>query len=130
MVLKLIDATEAKPGVTLMIDGLAYVVRNMDISKTGKHGASKVRFEAVGILDGKKKVVAVPGHERFEVPEIKKLKGQVLSVNNDKANIMDLETFETLDILIDEDLRNDLKENDNIEYWEIEGGAKIIKRKA
>lgn len=128
MVLKLIDAIEAKPGIVILVDGNACAVKSQDISKTGKHGASKVRMEAVGIVDGKKRVLAIPGHERFEVPLIKKLKGQILSINGNKANIMDLESFETLDIMIDSEL-TDLKENDNIEYWDIEGSIKIIKRK-
>ena len=129
MVLKIISATEAKTGTTIMIDGSPCIVRSIDISKTGKHGASKCRIEAEGILDGKKKVVAVPGHERFEVPIIDKRKGQVLSISNDKVNIMDLESFETMDMIMDESIRADLKDNDNIEYWDIEG-KKIIKRKA
>ena len=129
MVLKLIDATEAKPGVTIMIDWQACVVRSQDISKTGKHGASKVRMEAVGIVDGKKRVLAIPGHERLEVPLIKKLKGQVLNLNGDKASIMDLESFETLDVDIDSEVKDSLKESDNVEYWDIEGMIKIIKRK-
>lgn len=129
MVLKLINATEIRPGTTILIDGEACIVRGMDISKTGKHGASKCRFEAIGITDGKKRVVAVPGHERFDVPMIKKLKGQILSAQEDKASLMDLESFETLDVPIDLELRGQLKEGDNVEYWDIEGGKKIIKRK-
>ena len=128
MVLKLIDAIEAKPGTVIMIEGHACTVRSQDVSKTGKHGASKVRMEAIGVVDGKKRVLAIPGHDRFDVPLIKKLKGQILSVNGNKANIMDLESFETLDVDIDQEL-TDLKENDNVEYWDIEGSVKIIKRK-
>lgn len=127
MVLKLINATEAKSGVTIMIEGNACTVKSQDISKTGKHGASKVRLEAVGIIDGKKRVIVVPGHERFEVPMIKKSKGQVLSLG-DKISLMDLESFETYDVAISEDIRPEIKEEDSVEYWDIEG-IKIIKRK-
>src|SRR3989304_2464991 len=92
MVLKIISATEAKPGANIIIDGAPYVVKKVDVSKTGKHGASKCRIEAEGIISGQKKIVAVPGHERFEVPMVDKRKGQVLSVG-EKVNIMDLESF-------------------------------------
>ncbi|MBI2630143.1 translation initiation factor IF-5A [Candidatus Pacearchaeota archaeon] len=128
MVLKVIDGTEAKVGVTINIEGAACIVRSMDISKTGKHGHAKVRLEAIGILDGKKRCVVVPGHERFEVPLITKMKGQVLSVGEEKASIMDLESFETLDVAVDPEIKNDLKEGDNVEYWDVEG-TKIVKRK-
>lgn len=128
MVLKVIDATEMKIGTVLMIENSACTVKTMDISKTGKHGHAKVRFEAIGVLDGKKRVVVVPGHERFEVPMIDKKKGQILSVVNDRASIMDLESFETLEVPIDPEVTG-LNESDNVEYWDVEG-SKIIKRKA
>jgi len=129
MVLKLINGTEIKVGTTVMINGAPCTVRSIDVSKTGKHGHAKVRFEAVGIIDGKKRVEMKPGHERFEVPMIEKRKGQVLSVSGTRANIMDLESFETLEIDIAEDAAPDIKEGVDVEYWDIEG-QKIIKRKA
>lgn len=127
MVLKLIDATEAKVGATILIDGEAYAVRSNDISKTGKHGASKCRIEAIGILSGKKKVIAVPGHERFEVPMITKNKAQVLSVAETTASVMDLETFETMDLPYAEELKAEIAPEKTVEYWDVEG-KKVIRR--
>ncbi len=128
MTLKLINATEVRNGNVIMIQDEPCVVKNFDISKTGKHGHAKVRIEAVGVFDNKKKVIVVPGHERFQIPMINKLKGQVLNVQGEKANIMDLESFETMDVAIGQDIKEDIKEGDNIEYWDI-NGKKIIKRK-
>jgi translation initiation factor 5A len=129
MPLKLISGTDAKIGTIIVVDGEPCSVRSIDISKTGKHGAAKARIEAISIFDGKKKVIAASSHERYEVPMIKKTKAQVLSVNGNKASIMDLETFETLDVIISEEIIDDLKDNDNVEYWDVEGGRKIVKRK-
>lgn len=84
-------------------------------------------MEAVGIISGVKKVFVVPGHERVEVPNVDKRKGQVLSIG-DKVSIMDLETFETLEVACPDDVKAELEENSNVEYWDIEG-EKIIKRK-
>ncbi len=128
MTFKLINATDAKPGTSIIIEGEPCTVKSLDISKTGKHGASKARIEAIGIFDNKKRVIAVPGHERFEVPLINKLRGQVLSAQEDRVSIMDLESFETLDAQSDENLKQEIKESDNVEYWEI-NGRRIIKRK-
>lgn len=128
MVLRLIDASQIKLGNTIMIEGEPCTVRSLDISKTGKHGHAKVRMEAIGVLDNKKRVIVVPGTERFEIPLISKLKGQVLSVQGNRASIMDLESFETLDVVLDSEIGEEIKENDNVEYWDVEG-KKIIKRK-
>lgn len=128
MVLKLIDAVEAKPGATIMIDGVACSVKSNDISRPGKHGHAKCRIEAISLIDGKKKVIVCSGHERFDVPLITKHKAQVLSIANEKASVMNLETFETLEIPIIEELKEIVKEQDQVEYWDIEG-EKIVKRK-
>ncbi|MEK6840591.1 MAG: translation initiation factor IF-5A [Nanoarchaeota archaeon] len=127
MVLKIINATEAKPGTNIIIDGDSYTVKRVDISKTGKHGASKCRIEATSIISGQKKIMVAPGHERFEVPMIDKRKGQVLSVG-ERASVMDLESFETFDIEVPEELKAEIDTNSSVEYWNVEG-KKIIKRK-
>ncbi|MDP2628519.1 MAG: translation initiation factor IF-5A [Nanoarchaeota archaeon] len=127
MVLKIIEATQAKVGTNIIVDGTPCVVKSMDISKTGKHGHAKVRIEAVGIITGQKKVFVVPGHERMEVPMVDKRKGQVLSVG-DNVSLMDLENFETLEVACPEEIKSELEENSNVEYWDVEG-EKIIKRK-
>jgi translation initiation factor 5A len=128
MVLKIINATEVKVGTTILIEGEAYVVKKIDISKTGKHGHSKCRIEASGVLDSnKKKVFVIPGHDRLEVPLIDKRKAQVLSIG-DKVSIMDLESFETLEVNCPDEIKNELTESSNVEYWDVEG-EKIIKRK-
>ena len=128
MVLKIINATEAKVGTTIILDGEPCTVKSYDVSKTGKHGHAKVRLEAVGITDGKKRVIARPGHERFEVPLILKKKAQVLSVNGSDVNVMDLESFESFDLPVPGDFEESLKSEDQIEYWDIEG-VKIVRRK-
>jgi translation initiation factor 5A len=127
MVLKLINATEARSGTTITYEGEACTVRANDISKTGKHGASKCRIEATAIFSGKKKIIAVPGHERFEVPMIDKKKAQVISVSEDKASIMDLESFETIDVVYVEELKGQLAPDQQVEYWDIEGKKAIMR---
>lgn len=127
MVAKIINATEGRVGTNILIEGEPYTIKKIDISKTGKHGHAKARIEAVGVINGQKKVFVVPGHDRFEVPVINKKKGQVLSIT-DKISVMDLENFETIEMTCPEELKSELEENCNVEYWDIEG-QRIIKRK-
>ena len=56
-----------------------------------------------------------------------KKKGQVLSVG-DKVSLMDLESFETLEVTCPDDLKKEIGENDNVEYWDVENKL-IVKRK-
>jgi translation elongation factor IF5A len=130
MAFKLINAVEARPGAAIIVDDVSCIVKSNDISKTGKHGHAKCRIEAIGIIDGKKKVFVTGGHERLDVPLINKNKGQVLNITGDTASIMDLTSYETIDgVPIMPDVKEaGLAEEDQVEYWDIEG-TKVIKRK-
>lgn len=127
MVLKIITAHDAKPGSIILIDGEAFNVRNNDVSKTGKHGASKCRIEAKSVLGDKKKIVAVPGDTKFDVPMIEKRKAQILSLEGEKASVMDLENFETLEIVYSEELKAQIIPEKQVEYWDIEGKKCIMR---
>jgi translation initiation factor 5A len=126
---KFVNASQARLGANIVVEGVPCTVKSNDISKTGKHGHAKCRIEAVSIIDGKKKVFVAGGHDRLEVPIIEKKRGQILSFSSDKASIMDLESFETLELAIPEELKTELKEQDQVEYW-IVNDSRIIKRKA
>lgn len=129
MVLKIINATEVRVGTNIIVEGIPCAVKSIDVSKTGKHGHAKCRIEAVGIINGVKKVFVIPGHDRVEVPIVDKRKGQILSKADGKASVMDLENFETLEIPCpDKEVFDELEENGNCEYWDVEG-EKIIRRK-
>jgi translation initiation factor 5A len=127
MASKLISASAAKVGTTVNWGGIACTVKTNDQSKTGKHGHTKCRMEVVGIFDGKKRVGVVPGDEKLEVPMVNKSKAQILSVGEESASVMDLESFETVDIDFQEDLKGQLAEEKQVEYWEIDGKKMIMR---
>ena len=127
MVLKLINATAAKPGSTILWDGIPCTVRSNEISKTGKHGHAKCRMEVVGIFDNKKRIGVVPGTEKLEVPMVEKRKAQILSVSDRSDSVMDLESFETIDLPLQENLKEQLTEKKQVEYWDVEGQKSIMR---
>lgn len=108
-----------KKGDTIVLEGAACVVTDVKISRPGKHGHAKVNLMAVGLLDKKKRNAVMPGHDDVEAPIIGKKNAQVLSLNGDHANVMDSETYESFDLEIPEDLREQLKEGMTIVYWTI-----------
>lgn len=127
MEVRYITVTSLKKGSYVTIDGQPCIVKSIDISKTGKHGASKARIEAVGLLDGQKRVIVKPGHDNIPVPIIEKRRAQVLSISDDMASIMDLESYETINAEIDEEIKEQIREGKQVEYWKISGRS-IIKR--
>lgn len=127
MVLKLIQATTAKPGTAILWEGVPCTVKSNDQSKTGKHGSMKCRMEVVGMFDKKKRIGVIPGSENLEVPNVEKKRAQVLSVSGDMVSVMDLENFETLNLPFDEELNNKLAAEQQVEYWDVEGQRVVMR---
>ncbi len=124
---KLVSVGSLKKGDTIIIDGHASKITDMSTSRPGKHGHAKVNLMAVGMIDGKKRNLVMPGHDKVEAPIIEKKNGQVLSVSGNHANIMDSESYETFDIEIPEELKEEVKEGVDVLYW-IMMGMKIMKQ--
>ena len=106
-------------GNYVVIDGVACKVVDTQTSRPGKHGHAKVRLTGVGLLDEKKRVITAPGHDHVDVPIVEKKNAQVLSINGDKVNVMDSETYETFDLNIPEELKDEIVDGVVVVYWEI-----------
>jgi len=104
-------------GNYVVIDGVACKVSNTQTSRPGKHGHAKVRLEAVGLIDKKKRIIVMPGHDNIDVPIVEKKTAQVLSLSGNTANVMDSETYETFDLEIPEELKAEVVEGCNVLYW-------------
>ncbi|HDP73707.1 MAG TPA: translation initiation factor IF-5A [Candidatus Woesearchaeota archaeon] len=110
-----------KQGSFVVVDGAACKVVDTQVSKPGKHGHAKVRLTAVGLIDEKKRVIVMPGHDSIDVPIIEKKNAQVLSVNGSTASVMDLESYENFDLEIPKELKAECGEGSIILYWDILG---------
>lgn len=124
---KVVTVGSLKVGGYVIIDNAPCVVKDIQISKPGKHGSTKARIEAIGIMDNKKRIFISPTSDKVDVPIVEKKEAQVLSVHEDRANVMDLESYETFDIQIPEDLKDQVQEGKQVVYWIILD-QKIIKQ--
>ena len=104
-------------GNYVVMEDAACIITDLKTSRPGKHGHAKVNLTAVGMLDGKKRNTVMPGHDNIEVPVIDKKNAQVLSVSGNTANVMDSETYETFDVTVPGDLKDQVKEGSTIVYW-------------
>ena len=118
---------EMKKGSSIVIDGAACRVTDMSTSRPGKHGHAKVRLQAVGIIDEKKREIVMPGHDNVEVPIIEKRSAQVLSVTGTTAQLMDMDNFETFELPIPAEMKDQVKDGVEVLIWEILD-AKVIKQ--
>ncbi len=81
-------------------DNEPYMCLSNDHSKSGKHGHAKSRIGCVGLFTGKKKSLTMTADTNVDIPEIIKRQGQLIEIHEDDMliQVMDLETYETLDI--------------------------------
>ena len=114
-----------KPNRYVLIDEEPCKILSINISKPGKHGAAKVRLEGVGLFDNKKRVVMKPADSNVDIPVIEKKKAQVLSVSGDIAQLMDLESYETFEASIPDELKGKLDSGVEVIYWQFENKLQI-----
>ena len=119
MDIKLTSAGTIKPGNYIIMDGAPCVVKSVQTSRPGKHGHAKCRIEAIGMIDDQKRIAVYPGHDKVQIPIIEKKNAQVLSLHENIANVMDLETYETFDLKIPDELKGSLTEGSQGIYWKV-----------
>ena len=123
---KPVELGSLKEGQYLIIDDVPCKIVNITKSKPGKHGGAKVRITAIGIFEPIKKEVVGPTSSRADVPLIDKRKGQVLAVMGDQVQIMDMETYETLELPMPEEVEG-IDSGSEVEYFEAVGRYKITR---
>lgn len=124
---KPVSVATLQKGNYVIIEGVACKVTDTQTSRPGKHGHAKVRLTGVGLLDDKKRVVVMPGHDSVDVPMVEKKTAQVLSIQGTKANVMDVETYETFDLDIPDEFKATCVEGCQVLYWTIMDG-KVMKQ--
>ena len=67
---------------------------------------------------------------QVHVPLIDKRAAQIISIVGSNVQVMDSETFETIDIdMIEEELEKTLEQGKDIEYWNVMDRTKIMRVK-
>jgi translation initiation factor 5A len=68
---------------------------------------------------------------QIHIPLINKKVGQIISINGDTVQVMDSETFETIDVaMIDDEVKGKLENGQNVEYWVVMDKTKIMRIKS
>ena len=106
-------------------------ISEYDTSKPGKHGAAKARIVGVGVFDNQKRPHVGPVSMQVHVPLIDKRDGQVISMNGDVIQLMDSQTFETIDVTqVDDEIQGKIENGQNVEYWQVMDRTKIMRIKS
>jgi len=127
MSVKIAEAGSIKEGSYIVIEDTPCRVVEVEKSKTGKHGSTKVRIVGISIIDNTKKVLTVPSDAQVNIPIIDKKFAQVINVGKDTVQLMDLKTYEFYEVSKPQELADKLTAGMEVEVWEVMG-YKFISR--
>ncbi|MEA4957771.1 hypothetical protein SDC9_33934 [bioreactor metagenome] len=126
---KVVEVKTLKIGKYVVLGGEASKITSLSTSSPGKHGAAKARLEAVGIFDGQKRSIVKPVDTKIDIPIIDKRVGQVLSIMGTDVQLMDMENYETLELPIPEEIKDQIVEGAEVDYITALGNMKIMRVK-
>src|SRR3989337_1750974 len=112
------EIRELKVNRYIVIDEEPCRIISMQTSKPGKHGEAKAGLEAVGLFDGQKRSIVHPVTHKVRVPMIDKRKAQVLSVHGHQAQLIDVQTHETFELSVPEDMQANVTAGQDVVHME------------
>ncbi|OIO24874.1 translation initiation factor IF-5A [Candidatus Micrarchaeota archaeon CG1_02_55_22] len=112
---------DLKVGKYVIVDEHPCRIVSMDKSKPGKHGAAKINVVAISLLDHSKKSLMKSSDSDCEIPIAVRRRAQIVSVAGKSAQLMDLESFETFEVTIPEDLSEEMDAGKEIQYMDVMG---------
>ncbi len=116
---------DLQEGNYVMIDEEPCIIKSYSTSKPGKHGSAKARVEGKGVFDDQRRSFSLPVDAKIQVPIIERKQGQVVSrTSEDVAQVMDLDTYETVDMKLPEEM--DVEEDDTITFLEGMGQRRVV----
>jgi translation initiation factor 5A len=124
---ELVEVRTLKVGRYMIIDEEPCKIMSISTSKPGKHGEAKARIEAIGIFDGQKRSVVHPVKHKVSVPIIDKRSAQIVSITGENVQLMDLETYETFEMKITDEFKDQLQPGSEVLYLEALGRKKITR---
>ncbi|KAF5426619.1 translation initiation factor 5A [Candidatus Methanophagaceae archaeon] len=124
---ELTEVRTLKDGRYVVIDEEPCTIVSITTSKPGKHGAAKARVEAIGVFDMQKRTAIQPVTAKIYVPVIERKNGQVLSISDDTAQLMDMEDYSTIELKMPAELmeKGRIEPGKEVSFLHYEGRYKI-----
>merc|ERR1719198_2872098 len=120
----MVEAGQIRKGGYIMVKGKACKVKDVSVSKTGKHGHAKCKFSASCIFTGATCEELCPSTHSIAVPFVKKNDFQVMGLEGDYLQLMEEDLqLPNVDYKTDDD--NKISEQIKSIIEEIDGGAEI-----
>ena len=104
-------------------------VLRREVIVVGTHSHSKLKFYIQGLNEKGERSVTFHHTDKVEIVDIIRKLGQIISKTGNKAQVMDMVTYETLDATATSEVLNGLNEGDKVTFVELSGNVQIIEKR-
>lgn len=125
----MIEIKHLKKGNYMLHKGEPAMITSIGFVVTGTHSHGKMKVQVRGLFSGKGDSFTLPLHERVQEVKIIRKLAQLIAKNPNNAQVMDMQSFETVTADADDELMQELNEGDNVTYVEFEGKARVIEKR-
>ena len=123
------EAKELKSGQYIRYNNEVLKVVRKEVVAFGTHSHSKTKLFLQGLFSKGEKSVNLNHHDVVELADVIRKQGQVISKVNDKVQVMDNVSYETVDADAEEGLLGELNEGDSVTFIDFEGNAKVLEKR-
>lgn len=122
-------ATELERGIYFIYNGEPVRVLRKEIIVVGTHSHSKLKFFIQGLNEKSERSINFHHTDKVEIVDIVRKLGQIVSKANNKIQLMDMVSYETLDANASSELLDELNEGDQVTFINLNGNIQIIEKR-
>ena len=126
---KMSTASELERGNYFIHNGEPVRVIRKEVIVVGTHSHSKLKFYIQGLREKGERSVIFQHSDRVEKIEIIRKQGQIISKSNNKVQLMDMVSYETLDANLPIGFLDNITEGDNVTFVELNGTVEILDKR-
>ncbi len=123
------SATDLNRGNYFLLNNEPVMVTRKEVVAYGTHSHTKLKIFYKSIEGGGEKSITLAHGDKVEILQILRKSGQVISKAGNKVQIMDIKSFETIDVDINPELLPEINEGDEIIYIDYNNNYKILEKK-
>ena len=122
-------ASELDKGNYFIYNGDPVRVVRKEVVSVGTHSHTKLKFYIQGLREKGERTVILQHSDRVDKIDITRKQGQIISKANNKVQLMDSISYETLDSTLPAELANDVNEGDTVTFIELNGAVEILDKR-
>ena len=122
-------ASELQRGNYFIYNGEPVRLLRKEVIVVGTHSHSKLKLYIQGLNERGERSITFHHTDKVEIVDIIRKLGQIISKSNNKVQLMDMISYETLDSNVDTELFNSLNEGDQVTFVNIDGNVQILEKR-